>query len=155
MDMGGSATSTAAMASSTSDMGGHNMGDMTMSMADMAMTFFTSSTTPLFSDDWTPSNLGQYAGTCIFLIILASILRFLLALRPLLEVRFWRKTAAATAVIKEEEQDGEDRLLNARPGQALTALRRDVGRRWSGWRVDTAAWRATYELLIAAAGYLL
>ena len=42
---------------------------------------FTSSTTPLFSMSWTPNTEGQYAGTCIFLIIFAAIFRGLLAIR--------------------------------------------------------------------------
>src|SRR3954466_13601409 len=37
-------------------------------MSMMSMTFFTSTEAPLYSDSWTPRSLGQYAGTCIFLI---------------------------------------------------------------------------------------
>lgn len=75
------------MASSTSSsVSSHTIVDMDT----MAMTFFTSSTTPLYSMDWTPTTAGQYAGTCIFLIALATIFRSLLALRvhiyPLLNV---------------------------------------------------------------------
>ncbi|ETN44397.1 uncharacterized protein HMPREF1541_10577, partial [Cyphellophora europaea CBS 101466] len=52
-----------------------------MGMSSMAMVFFTSIHTPLYSSAWTPSNAGQYAGTCIFLITLAAIFRALLAIR--------------------------------------------------------------------------
>ena len=54
-----------------------------MPMSSMAMTFFTSQQTPLFSSSWMPSNTGDYAGTCIFLIILGAILQFLLSSRAL------------------------------------------------------------------------
>lgn len=152
-------TSTGAAASSTSsmdmDMGGHGHG--TMKMSDMAMTFFTSSETPLYSDDWTPANAGSYAGTCIFLIVLGLILRVLLALRPILETRLWSRTAAAEAVaasMKGLESDGEG-AVPRQPRQALAAVVMDARTRWSGWRVGTAAARATYELAIAGVGYLL
>lgn len=162
-DMDVTSTSTGAMASSTSsmdmDMGGHGHGGMKMDMSDMAMTFFTSSDTPLYSGDWTPSNAGHYAGTCIFLIALGLTLRVLLALRPILEQRLWSKTAAAAAAaasIKSlEESGGEGAVAAGQPRQALAAVAMDARRRWSGWRVGTAASRATYELVIAGVGYLL
>lgn len=156
MDM--TMTSTAAMASSTSamDMGGHD--HMTMSMADMAMTFFTSSRTPLFSDDWTPKSPGQYVGTCIFIIALSIILRVLLAMRPILEARMWSRTAAAAAAASlkgSEVLEEEGMLMDGQLGQALVVVGRDARRRWSGWRVGTAASRATCEMAIAGVGYLL
>ena len=55
------------------------------------MTFFTSTATSLYSTAWTPSSTGQYAGTCIFLILLATIFRGLFALRAIQE----RKNAYA------------------------------------------------------------
>lgn len=160
-DMDMTMTSTGSMASSTSsmdmDMGGHGHGDMTMGMSDMAMTFFTSSSTPLYSNGWTPANEGQYAGTCIFLIVLGLILRVLLAFRPILEKRLWGKTAvAASSSLKElEESGGEGAVPAGQPRLALAAVAMDVRRKWSGWRVSTAASRATYELVIAGIGYLL
>lgn len=39
----------------------------------MHATFFNSQTTPLFSSSWVPSTTGQYAGTCIFLILFAAL----------------------------------------------------------------------------------
>lgn len=57
----------------------------------MQMTFFTSTATSLYSIAWTPSSTGQYAGTCIFLILLATIFRGLFALRAIQE----RKNAHA------------------------------------------------------------
>ncbi|GKT41137.1 uncharacterized protein ColSpa_01318 [Colletotrichum spaethianum] len=48
-------------------------GSISMSMADMVMTFFEAVRTPLYSDAWTPGNEGQYAGTYVFLMALASV----------------------------------------------------------------------------------
>jgi copper transporter 1 len=77
---------------------GHGMAmDMTMDssmdmggmsgMAGMATAFFTSTSTPLYSDTWAPANVGQYAGTCIFLIVLAIILRAVFTLKALLDAK--------------------------------------------------------------------
>jgi len=43
--------------------------------------------TPLYSSMWTPKSVGGYAGTCIFLVVLATIFRALLA------VKAWKETA--------------------------------------------------------------
>ncbi|OJI84636.1 hypothetical protein ASPTUDRAFT_188744 [Aspergillus tubingensis CBS 134.48] len=102
--------------------------DSSMSMS-MTMVFFTSTTTPLYSNGWTPSNTGQYAGTCIFLIALAVMLRLLLALKPILETRFWN-----------------DGILRSSPDHPPRRTRRAI---------NPAARRATLELVIAGVGYLL
>lgn len=62
------------MSQAATDMSGMDMGhgsDVRM----MNMVFFTSTSTPLYSDAWTPQSAGAYAGTCIFLIILAILFR--------------------------------------------------------------------------------
>ncbi|KAH8658200.1 Ctr copper transporter [Xylariales sp. PMI_506] len=51
------------------------------SSSAMDMVFFYSNLTPLFTDAWTPSGTGAYAGTCIFLIIFTVIHRALVAFR--------------------------------------------------------------------------
>lgn len=61
------------------------------SMGHMASAFINSQTTPLYSSDWVPNSAGAYAGTCIFLIILASTLRCLFALKAVLEQRWLAK----------------------------------------------------------------
>lgn len=121
-----------------------------MSMADMAMTFFTSFKTPLFSAQWTPATKGQYAGTCIFIIALAVILRVLLALKPILEGRVWTDSAHMPEIHSHVEA--------GKPPQATSGLRssvQEVRHRWSSWRVNPAAGRATYELILAGVAYLL
>lgn len=62
--------------------------DMDMSGGGMAMTFNNNHNTTLFSNLWTPASDGAYAGTCIFLIILAIIDRSLIALKAVLERRW-------------------------------------------------------------------
>lgn len=155
MDMPGmtmSSTSTMPMASATghSMSGMSDMSSMSMSMADMKMTFFTSFKTPLFADDWTPASKGHYAGTCIFLIVLAVILRVLIALRPILEGRVWT----------DGVRHGEDlhAALHTHQKPYVSGWRlslQELGNRWSRWRVNPAAGRATYELLLAGVAYLL
>jgi copper transporter 1 len=54
---------------------------MPKTMAEMPMTFFTSTTTPLYSNAWTPKTAAQYAMTCLFLVFLCIIFRGLLAAR--------------------------------------------------------------------------
>ncbi|KAF2763625.1 hypothetical protein EJ03DRAFT_260041, partial [Teratosphaeria nubilosa] len=104
----------------------------------MLMTFFTSTTTALFSEDWTPQNTSAYAGTCIFLIALSAIFRAILAIR-----------------------------MNFDSVQALLARRRDpayvlrsadglggvaVGR---PWRASEALKWAVLDTVLAGVGYLL
>jgi copper transporter 1 len=64
--------------------------DMDMSMESghgMNMAFFTATNTPLYSKAWTPQTAGQYAGTCIFLIILAITLRAIFTAKSFLDAK--------------------------------------------------------------------
>ncbi|KAF5018433.1 hypothetical protein F66182_9586, partial [Fusarium sp. NRRL 66182] len=54
----------------------------------MTMVFQTETRTPLYSNSWTPNSSGAYAGTCIFLAVLAIIARGLVALRAVQEARW-------------------------------------------------------------------
>ncbi|KAI9749732.1 MAG: Oxysterol binding protein [Chaenotheca gracillima] len=66
-----------------------SMSSMPSSM--MTMAFYTSTSTPLYSAAWTPRSTGAYAGTCIFLILLATLFRSLFAVRYYLERRWLDK----------------------------------------------------------------
>jgi hypothetical protein len=57
------------------------------SMMSISMAFYTSTMTPLYSTSWAPTTTASYAGTCIFLILLATLFRGLLALK------IWKETA--------------------------------------------------------------
>lgn len=84
MPMSGSPTPTGSMegmAGMENTMHMSAAGQMMMGMSSMAMTFFTSTSTPLYSQSWTPTTTAQYTGTCIFLVAFAAIFRALLAVR--------------------------------------------------------------------------
>ncbi|EED17377.1 conserved hypothetical protein [Talaromyces stipitatus ATCC 10500] len=158
MDMSGMAMTTTAtgmsMPSSTSSSTSSDMSGHTMSMV---MTFFISARSSLFTTTWTPTNDGQYAGTCIFLIVLAVILRFLLALRPILESRVWSDHARihGGGHILHDSAQIEQQSIKAGGTTSVRQVRYDLSSRWAGWRVNDAAGRATYDFLVAGVGYLL
>ncbi|KAK4201190.1 Ctr copper transporter [Triangularia verruculosa] len=56
-----------------------------------AMVFVLSTSTPLLSASWVPRNAGEYAATCLFLIIFAAWTRLLMAIRHILERERWRR----------------------------------------------------------------
>src|SRR5437763_966369 len=62
--------------------------DMGSSMPGMSGVFTTSYNTPLYSNSWTPTSAGSYAGTCIFLIVLALILRGIVAFKAIVEQKW-------------------------------------------------------------------
>jgi copper transporter 1 len=113
-------------------------GTMTMmEMKMMAMTFFTSTTTPLFSSSWTPTSTGQYAGTCIFLIVFSTIFRALLAVRiNLVEV---------LAAFERRHTGGGTHLYVA---DIKPTTRRP-------WRAYEAVVSASMDVVLAGVGYLL
>ena len=133
MDMGGMS----ATASASSDMSGMSHGSGMSGMMDMSqmmMTFFTSTETPLYSEKWTPSGAGQYAGTCIFLIVLAFVFRGLLALKgfPVL----WGRRSGI-----EYQKGMKDVESGAADGEP--------------WRVNKALARAILDTILAGVSYLL
>jgi Ctr copper transporter family len=93
-------------------------------MAHMEMAFTNSHTTPLYSDSWTPTSEGGYAGTCIFLVILGMTLRLLFAAKALLEQR-WATQARNRryVVIKGRQPEAEkiDQDPDAKEGFLMTA----------------------------------
>lgn len=78
-----------------SSTGGHGGG--------MAMVFFTATNTPLFSETWTPSSAGSYAGTCIFLIVLAIIFRALYTAHVMFNNRAMKSAMKRRYVVVEGE----------------------------------------------------
>lgn len=120
-------------------------GGMTMGMQDMAMTFFTSIATPLYSDTWTPTSSGQYAGTCIFLIVLSVIFRALLVLRCELPALLSRaRRFNDTDILRRASSEG------AEEGALKPA---DVPRR--PWNINEALLRAVLDTVLAGVSYLL
>lgn len=75
------------MGNSGMDQSGMDMSSSSSSMG-MAMTFTNTHSASLYSKLWTPTSDGSYAGTCIFLIILAIIDRGLFAFKATMERRW-------------------------------------------------------------------
>lgn len=80
------------------------------SMMPMTMVFVTGHDTPLFSHAWTPKNNGQYAGTCIFIIVLGVIHRLLQAGKTWMEARWFeagvkRRYGVAESVATPSTED--------------------------------------------------
>ncbi|KAE8451688.1 hypothetical protein EG329_003145 [Mollisiaceae sp. DMI_Dod_QoI] len=100
------------------------------------MTFFTSTSTPLYSMSWMPASTGQYAGTCIFLIAFAAIFRAILAIR----INFYEVLA----------------IVKKRRGESLSYLDKvDDKFTTRPWRADEAVMLACTDVILAGMSYLL
>ncbi|RMZ14363.1 hypothetical protein D0862_02055 [Hortaea werneckii] len=111
MDMSSMSTTTSmSMASMPTSSDSSSMSGMDMSSGGggMAMAFTNSHTTMLFSHAWQPKTSGAYAGTCIFLIVLAIISRLMLAYRHFIEQK-WRDQATHRRYVFVAEQSIEDK----------------------------------------------
>lgn len=144
------------------DMSGHSShSDSSSSGSGMAMTmvFTNSHTAPLYSTQWTPSSTGGYAGTCIFLIILAIISRTIHAYRHVLEMK-WHDQATKRRYIVlagETPEDREKQLTegNGQGNEEATLTLRGVNKRVRVLRtsrrgVETQPWRFSVDLPRAA-----
>ena len=130
----------------------------------MHSTFILSQHTTLYSSAWTPQSTGAFAGTCIFLILLAALFRGLLAYRHSLEVGWRQKRIARRPIVVAHESEAtegkaaeakaaEAKVIERGPG-ALTPRPREA-REPDQWRVSVDIPRAAVVVLIAAVGYLL
>ncbi|KAK3679544.1 hypothetical protein LTR78_001105 [Recurvomyces mirabilis] len=110
-----------------------------MGMDSMMMVFFSATNTPLYSTAWMPNGTGQYAGACIFLIVLSLLFRGLMAVRcnfTLLWTRWTRHNE--TPMLHREEDEIYLKHGGRRP-----------------WRINEAATRAILDTTLAAVSYLL
>jgi hypothetical protein len=129
------------------------------------MTFFTSTMTPIYSATWSPTSTGQYAGTCIFLIILATIFRGLLAARAWkeaawLDAEFNRRYVTVAGKPRKAERIASDsdskRMILTENGveeDVMVVKMRSMGIR--PWRITTDPVRAVIDTVIAGVAYLL
>ena len=155
-----SSSSSASMPMSSS-----NSNAATMSMSNMQIVFYTSTTTPLYSTSWTPSRTGQYAGTCIFLIILATIFRVLFALRAVQERRWQLMESRRRYIIAGAEEKEKKRRLSAEESKTSVSSEKSnqgsivaMDRKVSDvrpWRTTQDVPRACLDVVIAGVGYLL
>lgn len=135
------------------DMSGHSShSDSSMSMA---MVFTDTHRTPLFSSHWTPTSAGGYAGTCIFLVVLALLSRLIHAYRHILEVKWHDQATKRRYVVLagETPEDREKQLTgeNAHGGEEATLTLRGVDERVRVLRtsrrgVETAPWRFSTDV---------
>ncbi|KAI1340841.1 Ctr copper transporter family-domain-containing protein [Xylariaceae sp. FL0016] len=157
MDMSGmTMTTSASMTTSTMDMSGMDSTTSTMMMSSsMAMVFFQSMATPLYSMSWMPTGAGSYAGTCIFLILLATVHRILIALRHvLIDARAAPRPAARhMAKVDSLEASETEGYTTGSPEVVGRQLRSE----WRGhpFRIATETVRALFEVVIGGVGYLL
>lgn len=114
---------------------------------------------------WTPTSVGGYAGTCIFLVILATIFRALLA------VKAWKETAWLDAEFNRryvtvagklpkserivEDSDSKKMILteNGVEEDVMVVKKRSMGVR--PWRITVDPVRALIDTVIAGVGYLM
>jgi hypothetical protein len=150
------------------DMGSSSMTSNTttmMNMSMMSMTFFVSKTTALYSSMWTPTTDAGYAGTCIFLVILAFLFRGLLA------VKAWKESAWLAAETNRRyvtvagkgtkaqrlsmESDSKNMVLteNGIEENVMVVKTRTMGVR--PWRISVDPIRAVMDTVIAGVGWLL
>ncbi|KAB8294783.1 hypothetical protein EYC80_006745 [Monilinia laxa] len=137
----------------------------TMDMSMMSMTFFISKTTALYSNMWTPTTDAGYAGTCIFLILLATLFRGLLAVKAwkesawLAEETNRRYVSVAGKGTKSErismESDVKNMTLseNGVEENVMVVKTRTMGVR--PWRLSVDPVRAVMDTIIAGVGWLL
>lgn len=149
------------------DMGGDS-GDSSSSgsmSSMMTMVFQTNTETPLYSSAWTPSSDGAYAGTCIFLVVLALIARLLLALRTLLEARWLDRDVHRRYVAANGKIPLAERIAHSPDAKQMTLSENGieetvfvVERKTTvarPWRFSVDPVRAALDTVIVGVGYLL
>jgi Ctr copper transporter family len=131
--------------------------------SSMTMVFTNSQTTPLYSSAWTPSTTGAYAGTCIFLILLALFARVLLAFKAEMERR-WLETALHRRSVVVAGKTPEAQRIEATPDVKAATLVTASGVEESvqravqshrPWRFSVDLPRALLHLCFAGVSYLL
>jgi hypothetical protein len=131
----------------------------------MPMLFTTSHHTPLYGTGWTPSTGGAYAGTCIFLVFLAILLRLLFAAKGVLEQR-WTIAARNRRYVRVQGRTTEAGRIDQDPDVKTGALITVNGveenvklvqarTEFMPFRLSVDLPRAALTTLIAAVAYLL
>lgn len=131
----------------------------------MMAVFKNSMTTSLYSASWTPSTTGQYAGTCIFLIILGVVFRCILAFkgwqeRRWLEAEFNRRYVVVNGKPPLAENISRDSMSkklvlseNGVEENVMVIQKRTATIR--PWRLSIDPIRAVLDTIIAGISYLL
>ncbi|KAI1751894.1 Ctr copper transporter family-domain-containing protein [Xylaria castorea] len=131
---------------------GDSMDGELMTSEDMAMVFFQNMVTPLYSLAWTPNNTHAYAGTCIFLIVLAVIHRALMSLRSL-AFDGNPNLVARAHVSSDKESLVSERIRPPQVGNLGQQLRERRARH--PFLVSVELGRSLLEVFAGGVGYLL
>lgn len=127
--------------------------------------FQTDMATPLYSEQWTPTTAGAYAGTILFLIALGVVLRLLIAGKALAEARWLDQELKRRYVVVEGRQQlaktvSEDSLAkrmtlteNGVEEGVMVVQKKHAHVR--PWRLSVDPVRALLDTLLAGVGYLL
>ena len=136
------------------------------STMSMPMTFFNSQNTPLYSQSWTPHTTGQYAGICIFLIVLSIIFRVLLAGKHKLELHWSaqarnrryvhvRGQTPQSESIERDPDAKEARLVSAQGVEEDVKIVKTAKQPAIPFRLSVDTPRAALSFVIVGIGYLL
>jgi hypothetical protein len=139
---------------------------MDMSMSPMTMVFTNSQATSLYSASWMPTSAGQYAGTCIFIIVLSVIGRCLIAFKAVMEQKWLAMALNRRYVViagKKPESAIPDTDLDSTKASLLTThgveenvkVVRRVSHGPQPWRFSVDLPRALLFLCITGVSYLL
>jgi len=151
---------TAEAATAMSSSSGHSHGDMGM----MAV-FFNAMDTSLYSEMWTPTSTAGYAGTCVFLVLLAALFRGILAGKAVMEHRWLDRDLARRYVAVRGKQAfsetvsqdslAKNMVLSANGVEENVRVieRKKMGVR--PFRLTVDPLRALIDMVIAGVGYLL
>ncbi|KAF2873288.1 Ctr copper transporter-like protein [Massariosphaeria phaeospora] len=144
---------------------GHAHGSDATSSGGMQMTFLTATNTPLYSNSWTPASAGAYAGTCVFLILLAVTLRALFTAKSFLEARAIESALKRRYVVVADQPSVTDKAMNdasSTTGILTTnGVQEDVKvvsapvKHIQPWRFGVDLPRALLMTVATAVGYLL
>ena len=145
------------------DMG--NSSGMSSGMSMMAMVFQTTRATPLYANSWTPHSAGAYAGTCIFLVVLAIAARLLLAARTIQEARWLARDEKRRYVVAngkiplaetlERDPDAKHMTLSANGVEERVVVVASHSSAARPWRFSVDPVRAVMDTTIVGVGYLL
>lgn len=152
------------------DMSSMDMGSSSSSSSmshSMPMAFTNDHSTPLFSNQWAPSSTGGYAGTCIFLIVLAIISRMLVAYRHVIEAKWHDRDVNRRYIhvacdnerqgLPASEKNDEATLTVRGLDERVKVIRTptQAGMQITPWRLSTDLPRAGIFTVQAGVGYLL
>ncbi|VUC32323.1 unnamed protein product [Clonostachys rosea] len=146
-------------------MGSDSGNDTTSSSSHMMMTFQTDSSTPLYSNLWTPTSGGAYAGTCIFLVILAIVARLLVAFKSSQETRWANQAAERRYIAVNGKEPLAERITRDRDAKQVVISENGVEENVfvvekktheaRPWRFSVDPVRAALDTVIVGVGYLL